>query len=244
MATYRDIKPELTITPQQLPKVANPAPLGLAGFGLTTVLLSCVNAGVIPANGAMAVVPMTFAFGGLAQIIAGILEYVNGNTFGMVAFTSYGTLLVVVCVTWCGRLAQGPAQGTGTIRGRARAGLWGVFTLYMWISTFPREQGSLDGVPSIVDHLLPALRRRLRRRSRRKRLAVTFGILTGIAALYVSFAEVTNGAFGRTVIPLGGPFCEGEIDRLTEAPGLHSCNTKPSPRRRERDMHRNRVGGG
>jgi len=73
--------------------VANPAPLGLAGFGLTTLLLSCINAGLLPGDGPSliaVVVPLAFAYGGLAQIIAGIMEFKNGNTFGTVAFTSYG----------------------------------------------------------------------------------------------------------------------------------------------------------
>ena len=140
MSTYRDIKSELTIAPQQLPKVANPAPLGLVGFGLTTVLLSCVNAGLIPAAGANAVVPMAFAFGGLAQIIAGILEYVNGNTFGMVAFTSYGAF-------WWWYALMGWTVGAGWIKAPAPVavavalGLWGVFTLYMWVSTFRSNKG-------------------------------------------------------------------------------------------------------
>jgi succinate-acetate transporter protein len=71
-------------------KVANPAPLGLAAFGLTTVVLSAINAGLLPPEAVPAVVPLAFSFGGLAQFIAGLLEFKNGNTFGTVAFTSYG----------------------------------------------------------------------------------------------------------------------------------------------------------
>src|SRR6202049_3405949 len=72
---------------------ANPAPLGLAGFGLTTVVLSSINAGLLAGDAptlTAAVVPLAFAYGGVGQIIAGVLEYKNGNTFGTVAFTSYG----------------------------------------------------------------------------------------------------------------------------------------------------------
>jgi uncharacterized protein len=72
-------------------KTANPAPLGLAGFGLTTVILSSINAGLLPAEAVSAVVPLAFSFGGFAQILAGILEFRNGNTFGTVAFTAYGS---------------------------------------------------------------------------------------------------------------------------------------------------------
>src|SRR5438067_9991967 len=67
------------------PKYANPAPLGLAAFGLTTVVLSAINAGWLTPDAVPAVVPLAFAFGGLAQLVAGILEFKTGNTFGMVA---------------------------------------------------------------------------------------------------------------------------------------------------------------
>ncbi|MBP8039986.1 MAG: acetate uptake transporter, partial [Aeromonadaceae bacterium] len=69
-------------------KLANPAPLGLMGFGMTTVLLNIHNAGFMPIS-AM-ILAMGLAYGGLAQVIAGILEFKKGNTFGLTAFTSYG----------------------------------------------------------------------------------------------------------------------------------------------------------
>src|SRR6201992_4048981 len=71
-------------------KIANPGPLGLFGFGLTTCVLSAINAGLLPHEAVSVVVPLAFAYGGVAQIIAGVLEFRNGNTFGTVAFTSYG----------------------------------------------------------------------------------------------------------------------------------------------------------
>src|SRR5207245_8730396 len=70
--------------------VANPAALGLVAFGLTTVLLSLINAGVLPAGGEPVVIPLALAFGGLMQIFAGAFEFRLGNTFGMTAFLSYG----------------------------------------------------------------------------------------------------------------------------------------------------------
>jgi succinate-acetate transporter protein len=213
MSTYRDIKSELTISPQQLPKVANPAPLGLAGFGITTVLLSCINAGLLPADAVNAVVPLAFAFGGAAQIIAGILEYVNGNTFGLVAFTAYGTF-------WWWYAFMLWTVGAGWIKAPAPAAvavallLWGVFTLYMWVSTFRANKGVWTVflllwitffLLSAGDFGTPGA----------KALGGYIGILTGIAAMYVSFAEVTNGAFGRPIIPLGVPF----VKESTKAPG-------------------------
>jgi uncharacterized protein len=201
MSTYRDIRPELSIAPQQLPKVANPAPLGLAAFGLTTVLLSCINAGLIPADGVNAVVPMAFAFGGLAQIIAGILEYVNGNTFGMVAFTSYGTFWWwYAFMIWT--VGAGLIKPPAPVAVATALGLWGIFTLYMWVATFRANKGvwSVFLLLWITFFLLSAGDFGA---ASAKVLGGWFGIATGVAALYTSFAEVTNGAFGRTVIPLG-----------------------------------------
>ncbi|SRR6266536_537570 len=190
-------------------KVANPAPLGLAGFGLTTVMLSCINAGITPPEGASAVVPMAFAFGGLAQIIAGILEYANGNTFGTVAFTAYGTFW-----WWYGFLVW--TIGAGWLKPPAPVEvglallLWGFFTLGMWVSTFKSSKAvwTVFLLLWITFFLLAAGDFGI---AAAKTLGGYIGILTGIAALYTGFAEVTNGTYGREVIPLGSPFYKGLV---------------------------------
>lgn len=202
-------RPELTIAPQTLPKIANPAPLGLAGFGLTTVVLSCINAGLLPADATNAVVPLAFAFGGVAQIIAGILEYANGNTFGTVAFTSYGLF-------WWWYSLMVWTVGAGWIKAPAPSGvatallMWGVFTLYMWVSTFRANKGvfSVFLLLSVTFFLLAAGDYGW---GPGKVIGGWVGIATGVAALYVSFAEVTNGAFGREVVPLGTPVIKEHV---------------------------------
>lgn len=115
--------------------VANPAALGLIAFGLTTVLLSLVNAGVLPAGGEPVVIPLALAFGGLMQIFAGAFEFKLGNTFGMTAFLSYGAfwwwfafLLLFAHNHLIDISAAGPTVGVALL-------LWGVLTLYLWIST-------------------------------------------------------------------------------------------------------------
>jgi succinate-acetate transporter protein len=196
-------RPELSIAPQTLPKIANPAPLGLAGFGLTTVLLSSINAGLLPPEAVTAVVPLAFAFGGVAQIIAGVLEFVNGNTFGTVAFTSYGLF-------WWWYAFMVWTIGAGWIKAPAAVGvatallLWGVFTMYMWVATFRANKGvfTVFLLLWVTFFLLAAGDYGW---AMGKTIGGCVGMVTGIAALYVSFAEVTNGAFGRTVIPLGSP---------------------------------------
>jgi len=79
-------KPALADHASPLPKPANPAPLGLAAFGVTTVVLSAINSGLLPPEATAAVVPLAFGFGGLTQLIVGVLEFKNGNTFGTVCF--------------------------------------------------------------------------------------------------------------------------------------------------------------
>ena len=211
-------RPDLSIAPQTLPKVANPAPLGLAGFGLTTVVLSCINANLLPAEAATAVCPLAFAFGGVAQIIAGVLEYVNGNTFGTVAFTSYGLFW-----WWYAFLVW--TIGAGWIKPPAAAGvatillMWGFFTLYMWVATFRANKGvfTVFLLLWITFFLLAAGDYGW---AAGKAIGGWVGLATGIAALYVSFAEVTNGAFGRAVLPLGSPIVK---ERATAPPDVRAA---------------------
>ncbi len=189
------------------PVIANPAPLGLAGFGLTTVVLSAINAGLLsgePATLVAVVVPLAFAYGGVAQIIAGVLEFKNGNTFGTVAFTSYGLFWWwYALLTW--------TVGAGWIKPPAGNAVgvtllaWGVFTLYMWVATFRANRAvwSVFLLLWITFFLLAG--GDLGMGASWHAAGGWVGLLTGIDALYVSFAEVTNATFGRTVMPLGQP---------------------------------------
>jgi succinate-acetate transporter protein len=186
---------------------ANPAPLGLAGFGLTTVVLSCINAGLLTGDAATltaVVVPLAFAYGGVAQIIAGILEFRNGNTFGTVAFTSYGLfwwwyafLVWTVGAGWI-KAPAGNAIGLTLL-------MWGVFTFYMWIPTF-RLNFTLWSIFLLLWVTFLALAGGdLGMGAGWHTAGGWLGLLTGLDALYLSFAEVTNGTFDRTVVPIGGP---------------------------------------
>ncbi len=185
-------------------KAANPAPLGLAGFGLTTVVLSTINAGLLPAGAISAVVPLAFSFGGLAQIIAGVLEFKNGNTFGTVAFTSFGAFW-----WWYAFLLW--TVGAGWIKPPDPAGvgfvllMWGVFTFYMWIATF-RTNFTLWSIFLLLWITFFVLAAGdLGMGTSWHKLGGWIGIATGLDALYLSFAEVTNATFGRKAIGVGGP---------------------------------------
>jgi uncharacterized protein len=185
-------------------KLADPAPLGLAAFGLTTVVLSAINAGLLPPEAVPAVVPLAFSFGGLAQFIAGFLEFKNGNTFGAVAFTSYGAFwwwfAFLQAGVGAGWLKPPDARGVGVV-----LLMWGVFTLYMWIPTFRVNFAlwSIFLLLWITFFLLAG--GDLGMGAGWHKLGGWVGLLTGVDALYLSFAGVTNATLSRTVIGVGGP---------------------------------------
>ena len=194
--------PDSVATPAATPP-ANPAALGLVGFGLTTVLLSLINAGVLPAGGEGVVIPLALAYGGFIQIVAGLFEFRVGNTFGMTAFLSYGAfwwwfalLLIFAHIGVIDISKAGPTVGVALL-------LWGVLTLYLWIGTFrlPRILFAIFLTLWITFGLLalgaiqaaPAL----------THAGGWLGLVCGSLAMYGSFGLVTNATWGRTVIPLG-----------------------------------------
>ncbi len=187
--------------------VANPGPLGLAGFGLTTIVLSSINAGLLPHEAVPAVVPLAFAYGGVAQIIAGILEFRAGNTFGMVAFTSYGLFW------WWYAFLQWTI-GSGWLKAPPPSAIavvllaWGLFTFLLWIVTFRANRAvwSIFLLLWMTFFFLAAGDFGCTLGSIRcGTLGGWLGLLTGIDALLVAFVEVLNVTAGRTVIPLGAP---------------------------------------
>ena len=195
-------KPALAV-PSTLPHAANPAPLGLAAFGVTTVVLSAINAGVLSPEAVSAVVPLAFAFGGLAQIITGLLEFRNANTFGTVAFTAYGAFWL-----WYSTLFW--TVGAGWIKPPAATGvaavlaMWGVFTLGLWICTVKANKCVFATFLFLwITFFLLAAGDFGWRPGRR--MGGVLGLITGLTAMYVSFAEVLNATLGREAIPLGKP---------------------------------------
>jgi succinate-acetate transporter protein len=182
--------------------IANPAPLGLAAFGLTTIVLSAINAGLLPHEAVAAVVPLAFAYGGVAQIIAGILEFRNGNTFGLVAFTSYGLF-------WWWFALLNWTIGAGLLKPPGSAGIasvllaWGVLTFFLWIVAFRASKAvwSIFLLLWITFLLLAAGDFGYGT----SRLGGVLGLLTGIDAMIVAFIETLNATAGRTVLPLGTP---------------------------------------
>lgn len=115
-------------------RIANPSPLGLLGFGVTTVLLNLCNVGLFPLN-AM-ILAIGFAYGGLAQIIAGIMEFKKGNTFGATAFTSYGAFWWSLVLIWINPFS---AEAPDGIALGCYMAMWCIFTLFMFIATLKHD---------------------------------------------------------------------------------------------------------
>jgi uncharacterized protein len=185
-------------------KLANPGPLGLAAFGVTTIILSVFNAGLLPREALAVVVPLAFAYGGLAQLLAGLLEFKTGNTFGLVAFSSYGAFwLWFAGLQWTlgnGWLKASPSLPYGVALSLL---VWGVFTFLMWIVSFRLNKAvfSIFLLLWITFFLLAAADFG----HNTGHIGGIFGLITGVDALLVAFIEVLNATAGREVISLGKP---------------------------------------
>jgi succinate-acetate transporter protein len=178
---------------------ANPAPVGLMGFGMTTVMLNLHNAGFFPL-GTM-VLGLGIFYGGLAQFIAGILEWKKGNTFGTTAFMSFGAFwlsLVALLVMPEMGLAKAPATSAMV----AYLVIWGVFTLVMFIGTL-KLNGALQFIfGSLVILFFLLAIGDATGNAIVKQIAGIEGIICGLSAIYTALAQVLNDVYGRTVLSL------------------------------------------
>lgn len=179
---------------------SNPAPLGLMGFGMTTVLLNLHNAGFY-GLGSM-ILAMGIFYGGCAQIIAGIMEWKKGNTFGTTAFTSFGLFwLSLVGLLVAPKLGIGDATETPAMV--AYLFLWGLFTAVMYIGTLKLNK-ALQFVFASLALLFFLLALGDHTGSTAiKHIAGYEGIICGLSAMYTALAQVLNEVYGRTVLPLG-----------------------------------------
>jgi succinate-acetate transporter protein len=179
---------------------ANPAPLGLFGFGMTTVLLNIHNAGFYEMNSM--ILAMGIFYGGLAQVVAGVLESKKNNTFGMTAFVSYGffwlTLVALIFMSKWGWIAATSKSALATY-----LLLWGIFTLLLFIGTL-RLSRALQFVFATLTLLffLLAIGNYTENESIIK-VAGFEGIVCGGSAIYTGIANLLNEVYGRKVLPLG-----------------------------------------
>ncbi len=200
------VTPEQTVEMKQVDTTANPGPLGLMGFGMTTVLLNFHNI----ANffnpeafpfGSM-ILAMGLCYGGTAQVIAGIMEFKKGNTFGTLAFTSYGFFWISLVALKLLPAHSAVVPPTEVAMG-AYLAMWGLFTGAMFIGTL-----KLSKALQVVFGLLTALFFILAIKDFTGiavlgLVAGIVGVLTGFSAIYTGVAEVLNEVYGKVVMPLG-----------------------------------------
>lgn len=177
--------------------LSNPAPLGLMGFGMTTVLLNIHNAGVFELDSM--ILAMGIFYGGMAQIFAGLMEYRKGNTFGTTAFCSFGlfwlTLVALIVMPQMG------LQPFNDISFGFYLFMWGLFTCGMFIGTL-----RLNRALQVVFLSLTILFWLLAAREWWGLPGIICGIegiFCGFSAIYAALAQVINECYGKTILPLG-----------------------------------------
>jgi uncharacterized protein len=182
---------------------ADPGPLGLAGFGITTLVLSVINANLVASAATPVVLGLAFAYGGLAQLLAGMWEFRRGNTFGAVAFSSYGAFWIsfFILVTYDAKLLGAHADSAIGLYLWA----WAIFTGYMFLCSFTRSRAvSAVFFALTVTFVLLGIGNS-GADSSMIHAGGWAGIVTAALALYASCAEVMFASYGRWVLPVGPP---------------------------------------
>lgn len=179
---------------------ANPAPLGLFGFGMTTVLLNLHNAGCYELNSM--ILTMGIFYGGFAQIIAGIMEWKKKNTFGTTAFTSYGlfwlTLVGLIILPKLGWIESTSKEAMAFY-----LLLWGLFTLGLFVGTLRLNRALQVVFASLTILFFLLAAGDATGNENLTRIAGYEGIFCGLSAVYTGLAQVLNEVYGRVVLPIG-----------------------------------------
>lgn len=179
---------------------ANPAPLGLLGFGMTTVLLNIHNAGFFEMNSM--IFGMGIFYGGIAQIIAGIMESKKNNTFGFTAFISYGffwlTLVGLLVMPKLGWIAA-----ASEISMAYYLAMWGVFTFFLFIGTFKISRALQVVFGTLVILFFMLAYGDATGNAQIKIYAGYEGILCGASAIYTGMASLLNEVYGKEILPIG-----------------------------------------
>jgi len=179
---------------------ANPAPLGLAGFALTTILLNLHNAGLYGMD--TMILAMGIFYGGLAQVIVGIMEWKKNNTFGTVAFTSYGFFwLSLVALLVMPKMGLGEAPSKEGMA--SYLAIWGVFTVFLFIGTLKLNRALQVVFGSVVVLFFLLALATATGNHTIHTIAGIEGVFCGFTALYAGMAQVINELYGKDVMPLG-----------------------------------------
>lgn len=183
-------------------KTMNPTPLGLLGFGLTTILLNIHNAGFIPLS--MVILAMGVAMGGTAQIIAGVLSFKKGNTFAGTAFTSYGLFWFSLVLIWVFDSNYGRFNVDKISMGYYLL-LWGIFTVFMAIGTKNHTLVSKIVFWSLATLFIVLAIGDFMDSDTINTIAGFIGIISGGSAFYDAVAQIVNEELNKTVLPLDLP---------------------------------------
>lgn len=184
---------------------ANPAPLGLLAFGMTTVLLNLHNAGLFPLS--VMIIAMGTFYGGASQILVGYMEWKKNNTFGMVAFTSYGFFWLTLVAIWV--MPRIKSEGTPLADPITLPSLvaylvmWGIFTAFLFIGTFKMSRALQFVFGSLVVLFFLLAIGDAMENALIKQIAGVEGIVCGASAIYTGMAQILNEVYGKTVMPLG-----------------------------------------
>jgi len=191
--------PAAPAVPSFAASVADPGALGLAGFALTTFVLSLANAGIISGAGA-AVLGIALFYGGIVQLLAGMWEFVKGNTFGAVAFTSYGAFWLAF---WW--LLDNPAveKAAGSAGVGAFLLAWTIFTLYMTVAAVKTSRIVLLVFVALLITFAALTIGAFSGNAGITHFGGIVGLITAVLAWYGSAASVTNSTWKRVVLPVG-----------------------------------------
>jgi succinate-acetate transporter protein len=205
--------PQITVsengTVSVIKKQFNASPLGLMGFGLTTILLNLVHAEILPSTSLSVILSMGIFYGGIAQIVAGVFEAKQNHTFGATAFLSYGLF-------WLSFVALNlfPMLGLTPIAPPVALGvylfLWGVFTAGMSVATFKKNTALQTIFVSLTILFFLLAVSDFTGSTILRRVAGYEGLFCGASAMYLAFAEIINETFDREILPIGDAY----IDRI------------------------------
>ena len=181
---------------------ANPAPLGLLGFGMTTILLNIHNAGFYGLNSM--IIGMGIFMGGFAQIVAGIQEWKKNNTFGATAFTSYGAFWLSLVAIWLiPNTSMGSAYKSDELSIGCYLLVWGIYSFFMFIGSLKHNMTSRIVFASVTLLFFLLAIGDLTGNVMIKKVAGFEGIFCGLSAFYSAVAQILNNEYGKKVLPLG-----------------------------------------
>jgi hypothetical protein len=182
--------------------IADPGPLGLTGFALTTFCLSAINAGLVPKESLGVVIALAIIYGGFAQLLAGMWEFKKNNLFGATAFSSYGAFWISFAIFELGNIFHWfaiPHEGILLF-----LVAWTIFTFYMWIGTFALNKALVVVFSTLLVTFI-LLDIGAAGVPMAHTLGGYLGLVTAFAAWYTSAAGILNTLYGKVILPVG-PF--------------------------------------